>query len=384
MKDHNKFIEELHDKNPNIICIDTYIGCMTKINFECLAHNYIWKATPNQILQGGGCIKCKSGKIQKAHSFTHEDFLKKVQQYNPDIEILGVYENALQMIERKCKKCGKISTTQTFYLMHKKIKCMSCDNPSSSNGNLQKAEIIFEQNNPFLKILERTHNNKKVKILCSKCGKTSEIWRSAFKKKMKSCIHCKTAHNKSNHVEFIEKFNKLNSSIEILGKYQKANIKIEVRCKKCGHVWNVTPNSLLSNHGCPNECEAGETRSFTEKFIMSFFDNNKITYISQKVFDSCKYKAVLPFDFYLPDYNLCIEYQGEHHYFPIEHFGGQKFFEIQQIRDQIKHKYCENNNIKLLCIPYTDKNKIEKILEKELLIKRQQNGIYIFRYKNRN
>ena len=50
---------------------------------------------------------------------------------------------------------------------------------------------------------------------------------------------------------------------------------------------------------------------------------------SQKRFKDCKDKRQLPFDFYLPSYNVCIEYQGEQHYRPIDHFGAEVKFKQQ-------------------------------------------------------
>ena len=86
----------------------------------------------------------------------------------------------------------------------------------------------------------------------------------------------------------------------------------------------------------------------------------KIQYLPQHTFSNCKYRNILPFDFYLPNYNICIEYNGEQHYKPIEYFGGVKVFEIQLIRDNIKKEYCLNNNIPLLIISY--KENVEEIL----------------------
>ena len=40
----------------------------------------------------------------------------------------------------------------------------------------------------------------------------------------------------------------------------------------------------------------------------------------------CKNIKTLPFDFYLPDYNTCIEFHGVQHYKPIPYFGGEENF----------------------------------------------------------
>ena len=73
-------------------------------------------------------------------------------------------------------------------------------------------------------------------------------------------------------------------------------------------------------------------------------------------------------DFYLPDYNLFIEYDGIQHYMPVEYFGGKLQFDKQQKRDSILEGYCSKNSIKLLVIKYDQKKEeIFKCLEKELL-----------------
>lgn len=77
-------------------------------------------------------------------------------------------------------------------------------------------------------------------------------------------------------------------------------------------------------------------------------------------FDNCKYKNKLPFDFYLPDYNICIEYDGLQHYESIEYFGGEKNYKLRIEKDKIKTKYCQDNNIILERIIYSD-NIIEKL-----------------------
>lgn len=64
----------------------------------------------------------------------------------------------------------------------------------------------------------------------------------------------------------------------------------------------------------------------------------------------------------MPKYNLCIEYDGEQHFTPVEHFGGLDFFITTKIRDTIKNIYCEKNGINLIRISYKDYNKVEEIL----------------------
>lgn len=130
------------------------------------------------------------------------------------------------------------------------------------------------------------------------------------------------------------------------------------RCD-CGNYSQVSSNAILQK--ATKSC--GCLLSSGEKKIQFILQKEQITFEVQKMFDGCvnpKTEAKLRFDFYLPDYNCCIEYDGEQHFRPVEYFGGQKAFEAAQYRDILKNKFCENNDIKLIRIPYTDFDKIDE------------------------
>lgn len=116
--------------------------------------------------------------------------------------------------------------------------------------------------------------------------------------------------------------------------------------------------------------------SFGENRISNILKEYNINYDSQYKFDDCKCIRPLPFDFYLPDYNILIEYDGRQHYKP-SNFGGidndraLDNFISTKIHDTVKTIYCKENNIKLIRIPYWDFNNIEEILIKELDLNKQ-------------
>ena len=58
----------------------------------------------------------------------------------------------------------------------------------------------------------------------------------------------------------------------------------------------------------------------------------------------------MPFDFYLPEYNICIEFDGIQHFEPRDAFGGKVEFEKTKLRDKIKDDYCKNNGLSLIRI----------------------------------
>lgn len=75
----------------------------------------------------------------------------------------------------------------------------------------------------------------------------------------------------------------------------------------------------------------------------------------------------LSYDFYLPEHNTLIEYQGEQHEHPVDAFGGEEQFCIQKEHDKRKKNYATDNNIELLEIWYYDFKNIENILTEKFL-----------------
>lgn len=146
--------------------------------------------------------------------------------------------------------------------------------------------------------------------------------------------------------------------------------KIWIRCKE-HNSYLISPDKYNNNRRCPI-CSSSKG----EKRITQFFQLNNIFYIPQKEFDGLvgNFSVNLSYDFYLPDYNLLIEYQGEQHEKPVDFNGfgtnfAYKKFKIQQEYDRRKREYAQNHNINLLEIWYWDYDNIEEILVKELNLK---------------
>ena len=132
----------------------------------------------------------------------------------------------------------------------------------------------------------------------------------------------------------------------------------------CGN--DIEVASICLNNG---QQSCGCLRSQYNAQIAHILENLNIRYQSEftAVIDQHK----LRFDFYLPSYNLMIEYDGEQHYWPVN-FGGwnqeqlqREFLKIQQY-DQLKTAYCADNNINLLRIPYWENKNIETIISNYL------------------
>ncbi|MDM0587719.1 hypothetical protein QTH25_13160 [Clostridium perfringens] len=147
---------------------------------------------------------------------------------------------------------------------------------------------------------------------------------------------------------------------KILSSYISGKEKILVDFN-CGHDPHWTsPSRLKQNQGCP-VCNASKG----EKEIREYLKKNNIEFKREYRFEDCKYKQLLPFDFYISNYNLCIEFDGRQHFESFEFYGGEQEFKLTQIRDEIKNNYCKDNGVKLIRIPYWELDNIERILDEE-------------------
>jgi predicted Zn-ribbon and HTH transcriptional regulator len=196
-----------------------------------------------------------------------------------------------------------------------------------------------------------------------KCSVCDNIWFASWNDIMsgKGCPICgiiKSGIKRRTPLDIVlEGFKKVNAILLNPNEYKTTKEDVLAKCLICGCEWITDYSHIRRGQSCPR-CRS----SHGERAIHEYLSKNEILYIPQKRFDGCRHKKRLPFDFYLTDYNVCVEYQGEQPFKPFKRFGGIKKFEENQIRDVIKSNFCENNNIKLFIIPYWEYKNIDIIM----------------------
>lgn len=138
--------------------------------------------------------------------------------------------------------------------------------------------------------------------------------------------------------------------VEMLYGYRNGQTYYRCICD-CGQESIVYVGNLLQGYTHSRGCE--EHKSYGERLIKEILNDNGIYYNYNYRFNDCRNILPLPFDFYLKDYNTCIEYDGIQHFKAVEFFGGEKAFELTKQNDAIKNQYCKDNHINLIRIPYT-------------------------------
>jgi hypothetical protein len=227
----------------------------------------------------------------------------------------------------------------------------------------------------FIERAKIKHNNKynydltiyincreKVKIICPTHGefeqKASNHLYNGY-----GCEQCsRDAHRLSILTE--DRVNKLKEIHSNKYIYNNLNVNkgfINITCPEHG-IFTQYLYFHEYGHGCI-QCNAS---SRGENIIKNYLDNSNIKYIRNHTFANCKRKKKLKFDFYLSDFRIIIEYDGEHHYKENKYFGVGNLKYVAE-NDNIKNKYCQDNNIKIIRIPYYKFDSIKNLLDNFLL-----------------
>lgn len=356
MKNIDEFIEKakkIH-RNKYDYSKSIYKTSTKKLDIICPTHG-IFSQQAMSHLMGAGCPKCA---IMKK-TLTKEKFIENaITKHGNKYDYSNVnYINSKIKVKIICFKHGEFEQKPTSHLMGR--GCPICGH-YSNNVVTDTKSFIIESN--------KIHNQKydysnvnyinaytKVKIICDKHGEFEQQPLNHLAGK--GCGKC-GGTKKLNIDQFLEKSNfvhnfKYDYSLVV---FKNVKTKVKIKCPIHNIIFEQTPNHHMKGVGCPicNE-------SYGEKEIRIFFERNNIKFERNKKFENCKNKKMLPFDFYLSDYNICIEYDGKQHYEPIDWFGGIKTFNYIKNNDKIKTDYCKNNNLKLIRIKYTE-NILDKLL----------------------
>jgi very-short-patch-repair endonuclease len=287
---------------------------------------------------------------------TTELFIKKSKIIHEDKYDYSLveYVGSLNKVKIICPIHGVFEQTPN---KHYKNGCPYC-----GNNIITQKELI--------KIFNKIHNNKyeyslivyknmrtKIKIICPEHGIFEQSISSH--KNGNGCPKCKNISLEN----FIKESKKIhnNKYDYTLVNYFNWKTKVKIICPEHG-IFEQRPNNHKDlKQGCPYCNE-----SHGEKEIASFLEKNKIIFIRQHKFNNCKNILPLPFDFYLPELNICIEYDGEQHFRKHNIWGENKLKQTQK-NDKIKNQYCKDNNIGLIRIKF-DQNIKEQLIKKFIIV----------------
>lgn len=365
IKDTKTFIEKAKEVHGNKYDYSKsiYVDKKTKICIICPKHGEFWQTAHQHVNMKCGCAKCSREK-RATPKITTEEWITRAKSVHGDKYDYSKskYVNQNKKLCIICPEHGEFWQTPTAHTFLKE-GCPKCSGKyrMTTEDWVEKAKKIHGDKYDYSKVLFKNAFEK----VCIICPEHGEFWQAAHSHlEGYGCKKCAAKARQKKYSKgkerFVEEARKIHGDRYDYSKvdYKNANTKVCIICPEHGEFWQ-TPIGHLSNYqGCPF-CK---TRSKMELALKELFEKNNIEYVHEKKFDWLKYYDNLRIDFFLPQYNLAIECQGEQHFKAIELYGGEERFVFTQTRDNIKYEKCKKHNIKML---YIVQKKCKKYLKEE-------------------
>lgn len=283
---------------------------------------------------------------------TKDDFIEKVNDIHQGRILIREFSSMKEKVECKCNICGNIWKTNPSKIIYFNHGCPECgrkkiwqtrkDKTTKENLTKRISEIFpqydlslipddiknqktkFEVICPNHGIFQTTANSLLCRFGCKECQ--YEKLSSLFKKKKEDLIE----EAKIIHDNFYDYSKIKGDGTEVIQ---------TIICPIHGEFHQDFYHHIKRKQGCP-VCKKSQLENDVR---------NKLIELNIEFNQSFKdiWLESLHLDFYLYEYNVAIECQGEQHYRPIKWFGGDKSFKKQQERDKKKLSLCNEHNIKL-------------------------------------
>lgn len=366
-----KRAREIHGDKYDYSLVE-YVNAQTKVKIICPIHG-IFEQKPSMHLQGQGCSRCFADRTSKRLRKTKEQFLQEMYElYGDQYDFTNsVYNGTHEQMTVVCKDHGEFVRTPHELLDGKGCHVCMPNMMLNTQTFIQKARMVHGDRYSYDKVKYVDIHTK----VCITCDKHGDFWQEPnyhinCGNGCPFCGHEECGRKLSEQKRYTQKqFEE--QSIKVHGhrydysqsRYIDSKHDVYVICPDHGGFWQNA-----GEHMCGAGCPMCNRRNGEER-VARYLKENNINFIEQHRIANdnlLSVNKVFVVDFFLPYHNAIIEYNGKQHYTPIDYFGGKENFELQQSRDESLRFYCQEHEIKLIEIPYTDFNNIEKILDKEL------------------
>tara|TARA_B110000114_G_scaffold178818_1_gene212387 strand:+ start:655 stop:2709 length:2055 start_codon:yes stop_codon:yes gene_type:complete len=332
-----------------------YYGAGEHISFYCNLHLQECKILPENLWRGSGCYDCGMIRAAESRRLDHADFLAKcINSHEDDYDYSMVdYVNSSTHVIVGCYEHGYWSVLPSNH-MYGKSRCPVC---SRRDGGKKRSISLTKDTEWFVSVAEEIHyfkydyskteyksSRKKLWIECPESGhEPFEQWPRVHLSG-KGCPACgresAAAMARLTHEEVVERFTDIHrdrydySKAEIYG----TDSYIKIGCPEETHpIFIQKVSAHLEGKGCPR-CSLSKGETAVARLLDLASVNFEVEFVMEDGVDNTR----LRFDFYIPNQNVLIEYDGEQHYRPVT-FGGMTKEKALEVHKKIKSRDHRKN-----------------------------------------
>lgn len=335
-----------------------YKGAHENVNITCREH-LDFPQSPTNHLMGKGCPSCGVLKRAKKRRLKNKDFIERavsVHGARYDYSLVSYRRNdeVVKIVCREhgpfdqlphnhwngkgCNDCGVIQTANKKRLRHEDF--------------LIRSERIHGDYYDYSKV-EYVRADRKVEIICPIHGEFTQTPAQHWQAGCEKCGYVKTGQaRRLGTTDFIKKAKEVHGDLYDYSEveYSTNSVPVNIICT-LHNGFSQAPYSHLQGAGCPS-CK-NKTEGKILRYLQSF----------ALVEHQFRLKN-LTYDFYLPEYNLIIERDGEQHYYviaPWTKLDHAQQMQIQQEKDRKRTKIAKVHGFSIARLPYwlSDKHSAE-------------------------
>lgn len=294
------------------------------------------------------------------------EFMQKLEETYPgEYELLSPFISTKKPLTVR-HSCGSVHT----YTEAKNIfrgGCRVCWNRSKSVAHFSDVRSKLEGEGVMI-AGDVCGKNGHVRLICNVCGH-EYVKRLESADRFPKCPKCQSAarqdrqntalamkRSKREQRSAVVQANRERIVAEYLDKgYSFVSMdgkNVVLRHDKCGRLYHTNVYNIRRGCGCRACSRCGSSKGVQE--IEDILTQCGVAFEREKTFASCVYERHLHFDFFLPEANALIEYNGEQHYRATDYFGGVEALARYQARDRYKAEWAKANGFILFVIAWRD------------------------------
>lgn len=331
----------------------------------CKKHGDIWVIPRDHLRTKYGCPHCASEEVALSNEEYNERYIERSKSKFGDTFDYSDVDTSLGPKEKVTIRCpvhGKIKMRiRTHY--HSLGGCTKCGMELRTINRIKykdlKTDIVPKLNEIHGGRYEYLKYDLGTKTLTFRCPVHGVINQLLFSHLSgRGCRQCGYKERTITVEEFLERVKKVHPEgyDYNLSELKTVNDKITIR-HECGKEYKGRVSNHLSGQGC-SRCRS----SLGEAKVKLFLELRGIRFKDQYKIEGYPFK----YDFYLPDLGILIEYDGQQHFRPIEYFGGEKTFRLQQRLDKKKNELAKDKGYDLIRIPFTEYHNLEEFLSRAI------------------